>query len=189
MRTRACGWENVKGEIVVIRLATEQDLLQATDVYNEILEYQEVHTDYCKWQRDLYPLHAHVKSAFEDGTLYVGEDEDGLIYGCVNVNHKQAQEYGKISWQMEAEGEEVFVIHTLGVRPSCAGKGYAKEFILFAEDLARQKGCKTLRLDTHEENIPAATLYQGMGYELRGKELFHFQNTLWQVLICLDKVL
>lgn len=38
----------------------------------------------------------------------------------------------------------------------------------FALEKARQLGCKAVRLDTREENHPAASLYESMGFCLAG---------------------
>ena len=172
----------------MIRLAREQDLPDVARIFEEILDKEEREGSYTNWVRGKYPTEAHARAALEKGELYVGE-ENGTLYGSVVLNHVQLAEYAEIPWQYAAKGEEVWVIHMLCIRPNCAGQGRGKEFVAFAEQLAREKGCKVVRIDTYEGNTPAAGLYTSLGYRLAGRTLFFFQQVIWENLICLEKEL
>ena len=172
----------------MIRLAREADLAEVARIFEEILDKEEREGSYTNWVRGKYPTEAHARAALEKGELYVGE-EDGMLYGSVVLNHDQLAEYAKIPWRYEAKDEEVWVIHMLCIRPSCAGQGHGREFVAFAEELAREKCCKVVRIDTYEGNIPAAKLYTSLGYRLAGNTLFFFQQVIWENLICLEKEL
>lgn len=171
----------------MIRLANIQDITEVERIFHEILDKEAATISYTNWVKGKYPTKADAQKALDAGTLYVGEDEAGRLYGSVILNHIQPAEYAKIPWSIDGEGEEVLVIHTLCIRPDCARKGYGKEFVAFSEELAREKGCKAIRIDTYEGNTPAAKLYQSLGYRLAGSTLFHFQNVIWETLICLEK--
>lgn len=172
----------------MIRKAIAADISIVEEIYHEVLDFEANHMSYTNWKKDLYPTRKTAEQALEEGTLYVGEDETG-IYGCVILNHIQPEEYGKISWSVPAEGQEVLVIHTLCIRPNCAGKGYGREFVAFSEQLGKKLGCTTMRLDTYEGNLPAASLYLKLGYQEKGSVEFHFQNVIWETLKCFDKIL
>ena len=77
---------------------------------------------YTNWQRGKYPTIDTARQAQEAGTLYVGE-EDGVLWGVVNLNGLQLPEYDAIPWSIPAARDEVGVIHTLCIRPSCHGRG------------------------------------------------------------------
>jgi ribosomal protein S18 acetylase RimI-like enzyme len=62
----------------------------------------------------------------------------------------------------------VLVVHTLCVPPSKTGRGYAKQLLAFAKELALEMGCKVIRMDTHVANVPAQGLYKKMGYSICG---------------------
>lgn len=171
----------------MIRKATDRDMDQVEAIYEEILDYEEANVSYTNWQKGLYPTKADGKKALIEGTLFVGENEKGRIYGCVILNHIQPKEYGVIPWRVQAMRDEVLVIHTLCIRPDCGGRGYGKEFVAFSEDYARKSNCKTIRLDTYEGNKPAIYLYSRMGYHLAGTSLFHFQDVIWETLVCMEK--
>ena len=114
----------------MIRLATPADLAQAAEIYEEILAREEQGPVYTNWQRGKYPTIDTARQAQEAGTFYVGE-EDGVLWGVVNLNSTQLPEYDAIPWSIPAEPEEVGVIHTLCIRPSCAGRGYARQMAIF----------------------------------------------------------
>ena len=80
----------------MIRLATEQDLPLVGSIYEEILAEEEKRpASFTNWQRGKYPTVEHARAALEAGTLYVAE-EDGEVYGCVNLNGEQLAEYAEL---------------------------------------------------------------------------------------------
>ena len=170
----------------MIRLAAPADLPQAADIYEEILAHEEAAGPvYTNWQRGKYPTLDTARQAQEAGTLYVGE-EDGVLWGVVNLNSLQLPEYDAIPWSIPADGEEVGVIHTLCIRPSCAGRGLARQMVAFCEEEARRLGRKVIRLDTYEGNLPAISLYRRLGFRDVGVTLFHFENAIWENLRCFE---
>lgn len=154
----------------MIRLATEQDLPLVGSIYEEILAEEEKRpASFTNWQRGKYPTVEHARAALEAGTLYVAE-EDGEVYGCVNLNGEQLAEYAALNWSVPADPEDVMVIHTLCISPRWAGRGKAREFVAFCEEEARRKGKKVMRLDTYEGNLPANTMYPKPGLYLCGRD-------------------
>ncbi|KXL51742.1 TDP-fucosamine acetyltransferase [Anaerotignum neopropionicum] len=171
----------------MIRKALDKDLNEVEEIYHQVLDYEAGSVGYTNWQKDLYPTKADAKKALMEGTLFVGEDETGRLYGSIILNHLQPKEYGNIPWKIVVEDDEVLVIHTLCIRPNCSGKGYGREFVAFAQAYAQKLKCKTIRLDTYEGNLPAIRLYSHLGYQLAGKCLFHFQHLIWETLVCMEK--
>ena len=172
----------------MIRLATPADLSQAAEIYEEILDQEQQGPVYTNWQRGKYPTIDTARQAQEAGTLYVGE-EDGVLWGVVNLNGLQLPEYDAIPWSIPAARDEVGVIHTLCIRPSCHGRGYARQMVAFCEEEARRKGKKVMRLDTYEGNLPANTMYPKLGYTFVGGTEFFFQGFIREILNCYDKKL
>ena len=107
----------------MIRLANPSDLDAIAEIYEEILAAEDARpVSYTNWQRGKYPTRDTAEAALEAGTLWVGE-EDGAVYGCVNLNGEQLPEYDAIPWSVPARPSEVGVIHTLVIRPSWSGRG------------------------------------------------------------------
>ena len=96
----------------MIRLANPSDLDAIAEIYEEILAAEDARpVSYTNWQRGKYPTRDTAEAALEAGTLWVGE-EDGAVYGCVNLNGEQLPEYDAIPWSVPAQPSEVGVIHT-----------------------------------------------------------------------------
>ena len=155
----------------VIREAGAADIGAVEQLYNDVLEKQERETNYTNWQRGLYPTRADAERAQQAGTLYVAEANGPempprTIAGAVILNHDQPEEYGNLKWSVEAEGEEVLVAHTLCISPHFRNTGLGRKFVVFAEELAKSQGCRTVRFDTYEGNTPATALYTKLGYTI-----------------------
>lgn len=172
----------------MIRKATQEDIKRVAQIYEDHLRAEAEGKNWSNWRLGLYPVEATAQKALDEGWLYVGEDEKG-IFGSYILNKNQAEEYRKIPWHYEAADEEVLVIHTLCIAPERRGEKKGEEFCLAAEEIARKMGCRVIRIDTWEGNLPAQALYKKMGYELAGGCDFFFANAYINPLVCLDKLL
>ena len=173
----------------MIRPATAGDLPAIEAIYNAIFDVEEAGPVYTNWQRGKYPTYDTARQVLEQGTLYVGEDESGFLWGVVNLNGVQLPEYADIPWQFAAEDAQVAVPHTLCIHPRRAGPGLARRMIAFCEDTARAQGKTVMRLDTWEGNLPANHLYPLLGYSLAGATEFFFQGYIHEILNCYEKQL
>ena len=174
----------------MIRLATAADLSAVAAVYDAILDREaESGVCYTNWQKGKYPTMATAKSILEAGTLYVGTDADGTVWGSMNLNGLQLPEYGKINWSIPAPDSQVAVIHTLTIHPDRKGRGLARQMVAFCEEEARRRGKAVMRLDTWEGNLPANRLYPSLGYRYAGASEFFFQGIIREVLNCYEKKL
>jgi ribosomal protein S18 acetylase RimI-like enzyme len=71
---------------------------------------------------------------------------------------------------MRSENDHLFV-ETLAVRPDRQGSGLGRRLMAFAEEAARSRGLREIRLYTNErmeENIP---FYRSLGFEETGRRL------------------
>lgn len=108
----------------MIRIAKESDLPAVAAVYEAILDHEDATgLHYTGWKRGAYPTAETARSIFNAGTLYVGVDEDGAIWGSMNLNGVQLPEYKNGGWSIPAEDDQVAVIHTLTIHPDRAGAG------------------------------------------------------------------
>lgn len=173
----------------MFRPARAADLPAIDAIYQAILDQEDQRpVSYTNWQRGKYPTLDTARKALEGGTLWVGE-EDGQVWGCVNLNGEQLPEYDRIPWTIPAQPQEVAVIHTLVVHPDWAGRGLARSFVAFCEEESRRQGKKAVRLDTYEGNLPANTMYPKFGYSLAGATEFFFQGFIRETLNCYEKAL
>ena len=168
-----------------IRKAKETDIAKIVEIYENFLAYEKEHGTHSNWVKDLYPTEKNARNGLEAGTLYVGE-LNGEVIGSYVVNHTQPAEYGKFHWEYLGEGDQVIVIHTLCLDVNQQGKNLGRQFVEYALELGRKKGCKTMRLDTADINTPAANLYYNMGFRYVGKTEFFFEQAILEDLICFE---
>ena len=174
----------------MIRLATAADLPQVAEIYEAVLDHEaETGVVYTNWQKGAYPTADTARSIFEEGTLYVAEDEDGVIYGTMNLNGKQLPEYVNVPWSIAADDAQVAVIHTLAIHPDYFGRHLAREMIAWAEAEARRQGKTAMRFDTWENNVPANHLYPLLGYRFAGATEFFFMGYTREILNLYEKAL
>lgn len=173
----------------MIRPATPQDLPAIAAIYEAILAQEDARpVSFTNWQRGKYPTQDTARAALEAGTLFTAE-ENGRVYGCVNLNGEQLPEYADIPWLYAAQDNEVGVIHTLVIHPAWSGKGKARELVAFCEEHCRQQGKRVIRLDTYVNNQPANSMYPRLGYRFAGTSHFLFQGFLPEDLNCYEKLL
>ena len=171
-----------------IRPAVAADLDGITAIYDAIPGREEAGPVYTNWQRGKYPTADTARQALEARTLYVGE-EDGFLWGVVNLNGIQLPEYDAILWTFPAERNQVAVIHTLCIHPARAGRGLARRMVAFCEEEARRQGRAVMRLDTWDGNLPANRMYPVLGYRYAGAAEFFFQGFIREILNCYEKKL
>lgn len=173
----------------MIRPARAEDLSAIAAIYESILDQEDARpVSFTNWQRGKYPTLDTARQALQAGTLFTAE-ENGTVYGCVNLNGEQLPEYAAIPWQYDAAPDEVGVIHTLVIHPAWSGRGKARELVSFCEDHCRRQGKRVIRLDTYIHNQPANAMYPRLGYRLAGEGNFLFQGFLPEKLNCYEKLL
>lgn len=175
-------------ENMEIRAAMQSDVDAMNAVYEKLFDYEEEHGTTTQWQRGLYPTVDVARDAYERGWLFVCEDEGEVIGGMI-VNNSQEPVYSEADWKFEAEGDKVFVLHTMCVAPERSGRGIASSMVLYAEDMARERGGLVLRIDTWEGNRPAASLYTKLGYRYAGRAFTTFKDVFPEYLIFFEKEL
>ncbi len=62
------------------------------------------------------------------------------------------------------KGEEYFAIHRVCVAPFARGKGWTRVLYEYAENLARAENRKSLRADTHKDNLPMRRALEKNGF-------------------------
>ncbi|MCA1064131.1 GNAT family N-acetyltransferase [Rossellomorea sp. AcN35-11] len=133
---------------------------------------------------ETYPSRTYFKDEMKEGNLYVLMT-DGKVSGSVTLNDWQAPEWFDIPWRLGNE----WVIHALFLDPLQQGNGLGKVFMEKCEDLAREKGYGSIRLDAYSKNTGANYLYEKMGYEYRGSVHFTSKPEGHQEYRCYEKAL
>lgn len=149
----------------MIRKAAAEDVGQIENAYEEHFQYEAEHTAFTVFKKGIYPTREDAWKAVDSGTMYVYE-ENGMIVGSMIMDQQPPVEYAQIEWRENLRKSEVMIIHLLMVRPCMSGRGIASALITYAAGLAKQRGCRALRLDTGSQNIPAVSLYKKTGFQI-----------------------
>ncbi|MDO4501754.1 MAG: GNAT family N-acetyltransferase [Coriobacteriia bacterium] len=175
------------GEIQ-FRLATEADLDAIEQIYDAIHDQEESGAVTIGWVRGVYPSRASAQVALDAGDMYVAVD-DGVVVAAARINQEQVPEYADAAWAVDAPADQVLVLHTLVVDPNRGGRGYGRQFVAFYEQLARERNCPYLRMDTNERNVRARALYAKLGYAEPDIVPCVFNGIEGVQLVCLEKTL
>lgn len=93
------------------------------------------------------------------------------------LNHDAVDAYQEAAWTIEAEPRGIPIAHALGVVPDRWGTGVSRSLVDATLQVARQQGCKAVRLDTYVENIPARKLYERHGFTDLGCHTVAYEGT------------
>ena len=170
----------------MIRKATANDVPAIAAIYDAIHDQETLGLLTIGWEKGVYPTESTALSALKRNDLYVAE-EAGQVLAAAIINHVQVDVYALADWVMEAGEHEVLVLHTLVVSPQAMHRGLGKAFVNFYEELARQKGCRCLRMDTNVRNTAARTLYKKLGYIEASVIPCTFNGIEGVELVCLEK--
>lgn len=161
-----------------IRKAADGEFTRVWDFYGSLIDTME-HAEFKPgWEREVYPTRTFLRESIENGELYVGE-LDGQLASCMVLNHQYNDGYREVPWSVEATDAELLVLHALGVHPSFAGRGVAKQMVEKAQSIAAAENVKTIRLDVLEGNLPAEKTYVKMGFRYLTTLPMYYEDTGW----------
>jgi ribosomal protein S18 acetylase RimI-like enzyme len=110
----------------------------------------------------IYPDQKVITDDIKDRTLYVYAD-GGIVQGIIVLNEHQDDAYHDLIWRFNT-GRQL-VVHRLCIAPQYQGKGIARLLMEFAEQLSKDSGYESIRLDAFAENARACDLYKKIGYK------------------------
>ena len=146
--------------------------------YHSLIDSLSPEQRYVCWKKDIYPSPEFLRSAIDNGDLYIC-CEGEQIAGAMVLNHDYNESYHNYQWQTAANDSELLIIHALGVHSDFNGKGYAKAMVQKAIDIAKETDMKAIRLDVLTGNIPAEKLYQGFGFQHMATMQMYYEDTGW----------
>ena len=143
-----------------IKKLTEASLEACDAIYEEARAFMRESGNPYQWVG--YPSLDVIRSDIEKGQLYGVFDEGSLVgVFCFFVGNEPT--YDKIyggTWQQK---REYGVIHRVAVRGAARGRGVAASCFNYAAARA-----KSVRIDTHRDNIPMQKSLLKNGFEQRG---------------------
>ena len=122
-----------------------------------------------------YPNVSAFENDVERNELYVLE-LNGEVKGTIVISTLMDKEYIPIEWLTRSENN--IYIHRLAIHPNLQGKGYAQQFMHFAEQYAIDNNYSSIRLDTFSQNKRNQKFYELRGYKRLGDIYFPKQSEL-----------
>ena len=123
---------------------------------------------------DTYPNAAVFEDDIALGQLWVA-DADGDIAGVTAITTEQYPEYADVGMDIS---ETAIVTHRLAVSTRYRSQGIAALLLQQAEQVALDRGIKTLRIDTNTANEATNRLFPKLGYVFAGEIGLHFRPGL-----------
>ena len=111
---------------------------------------------------EAYPSAEAFEKDIERNELFVLEVAKNVI-GTVVVSTLMDNEYMPVKW-LTPNSNNVY-IHRLAIDPKFQRKGYAQKLMAFTENLARNNGFISVRLDTFSQNNRNQKFYETRGYQ------------------------
>lgn len=122
-----------------------------------------------QWQ-DGYPNADVVKSDIEKEIGYVLESGTEIAgYSAVIVNDEPA--YAGIEGKWLSNSDFV-VVHRIAIAENHTGKGLSKQILLAIEDLAKNNGIFSIKVDTNHDNAAMLKIFEKLGYVYCGEVYF-----------------
>lgn len=147
------------------RKAQEADISSIMEIIKQAQSYFKIQ-EINQWQNN-YPNIEVIKNDLENDYGYVLL-KDKHIVGTVSLSFDGEISYQRIyngAWKSD---EEYAVIHRIAVKDNYKGLGLASTMIQYIEEICRNKNIKSIRIDTHKENISMQKLIKKNGFEYCG---------------------
>ena len=161
---------------MMIREADPADFDHVMAFYYDLIDSMQDAEYRPKWEKDVYPARQFIKDSIAHNALVIAVI-DGAIVGAMVVDQNCAESYDQAAWGIDADRDQVAVIHALGIAARWQGRGLAKKMVAYAIDGGRKKGLKAIRLDALPTNIPAHKLYLSMGFAYIGTIQIYYEDT------------
>ena len=146
---------------MIIRPATHSDIPQMMPLFEAASRgLREMGVN--QWQNG-YPQPSLIEGDIAGGVSYVME-EDGEVIGTAVISFAGEPTYDYIEGAWLSEEREFVVIHRQTIRPDRRGQRLSEQFFAFAEQLCRERGVQSMRIDTHEGNLPMQRAVERYGF-------------------------
>lgn len=147
-----------------IRKGLMSDADELEKLYDDLNDYSARNINYSGFKKGIYPTRIDAVRGIEENNLYVAVKDD-VIAGSFILRHKPEEAYNSACWKKDLTYDKVLVIYTFVVHPDYSNQGIGSGLLNFAEELAKEQGVESLRLDVYFNNLPAIHVYEKNGFE------------------------
>tara|TARA_B100001175_G_scaffold301379_1_gene294431 strand:- start:212 stop:715 length:504 start_codon:yes stop_codon:yes gene_type:complete len=148
---------------MIIRKAIISDLNDIMKMYNSCVSGM-IKNGIDQWDES-YPNFKIISKDLKLGTYFVAELNNQIV-GGINIDQEQDPTYLNILWKDRSN--QFLVVHRLAVKEENWGFGVGKRLMNYAENLVKEKGLSSIRLDTYSGNPKAMDFYIRLRYSELG---------------------
>ena len=148
---------------MIIRKAKHTELDQIMETYKSCVKVM-IDLGIDQWYES-YPNRKIIQNDLEEQNYYVAILDEEIIAG-IKIDQVQDPTYLNINWKDKRN--KFIVVHRLCSKTKVWGKGVGKKMMEYAENIAVNLGCTSIRLDTYVNNPKAMAFYEHIGYTKLG---------------------
>lgn len=153
---------------MTLRPATAADLPAIWTIIQYAIEQRRL--DGSRQWQDGYPNQQSIAADLDTGYAYVVEDHGAiLLYAAVIFDREPAYDAIEGAWLTNGP---YLVLHRVAASEQAKGKGIATEFFRMAEELCRERGVPSIKVDTNFDNQPMLRILARLGYTYCGEVYF-----------------
>ena len=156
----------------MIRLANKDDVFDIMKCIDDARIFLK-NSGSTQWNGPLgYPNIDVFNNDIENHNCYVYVSDNQVC--AVAVYEYNEYEYDKENPNAKwlTKENKYLTIHRIAVRDFARGRGYAKALMVHAEEVAKQRGLISVRIDTHPKNIVLMSLAKSLGYSECGSIIY-----------------
>ena len=116
-----------------------------------------------QWQYG-YPSRDIIKDDVERGISYIVKDDGDEIYGTFCLREDEEPTYKVIYDGAWLGTEKSFALHRIALCDAARGKGIASRIIEFIVNKCRDAGVSSVKVDTHQGNLPMRKMLEKNGF-------------------------
>ena len=147
--------------------AKKKDLSEIMQIIEQAQAYL-ASQDIEQWQNG-YPNEAAILKDVKNNESYVVKSKDSSLLATAMFSTKNESTYKRIEGQWITETDTTYgVIHRMAVNKNFRGTGIAKFIFNQCEYILKQNNIKSMRIDTHEDNLGMQALLKKLGYHFCG---------------------
>lgn len=154
--------------MLTMRIAKTNDI----SYIMELMQQAKVHLKKLgvdQWQKG-YPDTACIEGDIHAKNGYLlAEDDKTAGYACIDFNGEPC--YADLNGQWKSI-QSYAVVHRFMIDDNCKGKGYAAAAFQAVENLCRQRGIHSIKVDTDSGNLTMRHILQKNGFEYCGTIVF-----------------
>ena len=166
---------------MIIRKAEKNELDDIMQVYESCVNRM-IALGIDQWD-ETYPNREIIQQDLEIGNYYVGVIDNEIVAG-IKIDSIQDPTYLTIDWADKTNN--FMVVHRLCSKTRVWSKGIGKKMMDFAEELALNNKCISMRLDTYINNPKAIAFYKRIGYNQLGNIKLKPEKDIYY---CFEKIL